>query len=185
MNDRLDTDLVLRARSGDQSAWNELVERFSPLLWSVCRRYRLSETDANDVGQSVWLRLVEHLPAIREPSALPGWLATTTARECLRVLRTSDHELSTLEDFTLSDAEAVATINSVATVTDVRRILHALAKSQDETLFRIVTHMLNQIQTTGEVPSSRQIAGACGLSHTGVAKALTRLQPYFADLQSA
>ncbi len=81
------TDLVLRARSGDESAWDELVERFAPLLWSVCRRYRLSGTDANDVAQSVWLRLLEHLAAIREPAALPGWLATTTSRECLRVLR--------------------------------------------------------------------------------------------------
>lgn len=82
-------DLVLRARSGDQSAWDGLVERFAPLLWSICRRYRLSGPDADDVGQSVWLRLLEHLPAIREPAALAGWLATTTSRECLRMVRVS------------------------------------------------------------------------------------------------
>jgi RNA polymerase sigma factor (sigma-70 family) len=39
-----------------------------------------------DVGQTVWLLLVEHLGKLREPAALPGWLATTTARECLRVV---------------------------------------------------------------------------------------------------
>jgi RNA polymerase sigma factor (sigma-70 family) len=79
-------DLLLRARSGDRSGWDKLVERFAPLVWSVCRRYRLSASDADDVGQSVWLRLLEHISAIREPAALPGWLATTTSRECLRVL---------------------------------------------------------------------------------------------------
>ena len=81
------TDLVLRARGGDESAWNALVERFAPLVWSVCRRYRLSEADAADTGQSVWLHLLEHLQDVREPAALPGWLATSTARECLRTLR--------------------------------------------------------------------------------------------------
>ncbi|HEY7147443.1 MAG TPA: sigma-70 family RNA polymerase sigma factor, partial [Streptosporangiaceae bacterium] len=80
-------DLVSRASSGDQAAWDQLVERYAPLVWSICRRHQLDRADADDVGQGVWLRLVEHLPAIREPAALPGWLATTTRRECLRVLR--------------------------------------------------------------------------------------------------
>ena len=79
--------LVARARDGDQAAWNELVERYAPLVWSVCRRYRLSRADVDDVAQTVWLLLVEQLGNIREPAALPGWLATTTQRECLRVLR--------------------------------------------------------------------------------------------------
>jgi RNA polymerase sigma factor (sigma-70 family) len=80
-------DLVLRARSGDQAAWNEIVERYAPLLWSICRTYRLADDEAEDLGQTVWLRLVEHLAVIREPAALPGWLAVTTRRECLTVLR--------------------------------------------------------------------------------------------------
>ena len=80
-------NLVTRARDGDKQAWDALVERYAPLLWSICRRYRLGGTDANDVGQSVWLRLLEQLDKIRDPAALPGWLATTTRRECGRMLR--------------------------------------------------------------------------------------------------
>ena len=83
------TDLVTRAGNGDKRAWDALVERYAPLIWSICRRYRLGGADANDVGQSVWLRLVDHLDKIRGPAALPGWLATTTRRECNRVLRTA------------------------------------------------------------------------------------------------
>jgi RNA polymerase sigma factor (sigma-70 family) len=79
--------MVTAARDGDAEAWNKLVERYAPLVWSVCRTYRLSGSDAEDVGQSVWLRLVEQLPKIRVPAALPGWILTTTRRECLRVLR--------------------------------------------------------------------------------------------------
>ena len=79
-------DLVGRARNGDRQAWDALVERYAPLIWSICRRHRLGRADANDVGQSVWLRLLDQLDRVREPAALPGWLSTTTRRECLRVL---------------------------------------------------------------------------------------------------
>jgi len=84
------TDLVMGARNGEKQAWDALVERYAPLIWSICRRHQLSSADADDVGQSVWLKLVDHLGKIRNPAALPGWLATTTRRECLRVM----HETS-------------------------------------------------------------------------------------------
>ena len=80
-------DLVARARAGDKHAWDALVERYAPLIWSICRQYRLGPADADDVGQSVWLHLVNHLDQIREPAALPGWLATTTRRESARLVR--------------------------------------------------------------------------------------------------
>jgi RNA polymerase sigma factor (sigma-70 family) len=79
--------LVIRASGGDQDAWNEIVERYAPLVYTICTRYRLSNHDIEDVGQNVWLLLVEQLGKLREPAALPGWLATTTTRECLRVVR--------------------------------------------------------------------------------------------------
>jgi RNA polymerase sigma factor (sigma-70 family) len=78
--------LVTRAANGDQDAWNEIIERYEPLVWSICMRYRLRNSDIEDVGQTVWLLLVEQLGKLREPAALPGWLATTTQRECLRAL---------------------------------------------------------------------------------------------------
>jgi RNA polymerase sigma factor (sigma-70 family) len=86
--------LVARAREGDKAAWEQIVERYAPLVWRVCRRYRLSEADALDVGQNVWLLLVEHLRELRDPAALPGWLARTTQRECLRLLRSDKRQLA-------------------------------------------------------------------------------------------
>jgi len=80
-------DLVARAAASDEAAWHELVDRYAPLVWSICVRHQLSSADIEDVGQTVWLRLVEHLENLREPAALPGWLATTTQRECVRVLK--------------------------------------------------------------------------------------------------
>ena len=84
-DDPVVVDLVLRARDGDRRAWDEIVERFASLVWGICMRHRLSPADADDVGQSLWLGLLEHLQSIREPAALPGWIATTTRRECLKL----------------------------------------------------------------------------------------------------
>ena len=83
---RTGTDLMTCAGSGDKQAWDALVERYAPLIWSICRRYRLSGADAADVSQSVLLHVVDQLGNLRDPATLAGWLATTTQRECLRVL---------------------------------------------------------------------------------------------------
>jgi RNA polymerase sigma factor (sigma-70 family) len=81
--------LVTSALDGDADSWNRLVERYTPVVLSVVRRFRLQGSDGDDVVQIVWLRLVERLNSIREPEALPGWLVTTTRRECLHVIKAS------------------------------------------------------------------------------------------------
>src|SRR5664279_3956774 len=63
-----------------------LVERFAPLVTSVVRTFRMTPADADDIRQTVWLYLLEHLADLREPRALPGWIVTTTRREATRVL---------------------------------------------------------------------------------------------------
>lgn len=80
-------DLVARARDGDQQAWDALVDRYSPLIWRICRRHRLADADAADVSRSVWLQLVDHLDQVGDPGALAGWLARVTWWECRRMGR--------------------------------------------------------------------------------------------------
>ena len=81
------TDLVSRAKNGDNKAWDALVERYAPLIWSICNRHQLGGAEADDAGRSVWLQLVDHLDTISDPAALAGWLAATTRRECGRAER--------------------------------------------------------------------------------------------------
>jgi RNA polymerase sigma factor (sigma-70 family) len=82
-------ELVLAAVDGDQEAWGAIVDRFAGLVWSIARAHRLSPTDAADVSQTTWLRLVEHLGRIRDPERVGAWLASTARHECLRVIRHS------------------------------------------------------------------------------------------------
>jgi hypothetical protein len=48
-DDTVVTGLVTRARNGERQAWDALVERYAPLIWSICRRYRLEAADAEGV----------------------------------------------------------------------------------------------------------------------------------------
>ena len=80
---------VQAAAAGDVRAWERLVDRYSDLLWSICRSYRLGNDDGADVVQVTWLRLLENLGRIRDPDRLAGWLATTCRRECQALLRRS------------------------------------------------------------------------------------------------
>lgn len=96
--DNLLATLVEAAARGDSRAWDEIVERFSSLVWSICRAYRLTDSDAADAVQLTWLRLLEHMDAIRDPQRLAGWLATTCRRECLAIVRRSRSSVSVEDD---------------------------------------------------------------------------------------
>ena len=100
------TTLVNRAASGEQDAWDSLVDRFENLLWSVGRAHRLNTADAADVVQTTWLRLLENLGRIDDPERLAGWLVTTGRRECLRTLRRAGREV--LDDGYLDIVEDTA-----------------------------------------------------------------------------
>jgi RNA polymerase sigma factor (sigma-70 family) len=82
----LDADfLALAAR--DDDAFAEIRRRFNRLVWASSFGYGLDGHTREDIGQMVWLKLFQHLGTIREPERLAGWLATTTRRECLRLVR--------------------------------------------------------------------------------------------------
>ncbi len=94
-------DLVRRAADGDRAAWERLVDQYARLIWSITVDFRLAESDAADVVQTTWLRLLEHIHRIEHPDRVGSWLAATARNACLRslaaqkrvVLRHDDDEL--------------------------------------------------------------------------------------------
>jgi len=78
-------ELLDAARGGSDDALSRIVTEHSPLLWHVARAAGLSSGDAEDVMQTVWLRLLAHLDDIRTSAALTGWLVVTARREAWRV----------------------------------------------------------------------------------------------------
>ncbi len=79
-----DAELLELAADGDQDAWRGLTARYSGRLWAIARFCGLDREAADDVVQTCWLRLLDHLP-LRDPNAVGGWLRTVAKNEAKRV----------------------------------------------------------------------------------------------------
>lgn len=77
----------MAARNGERAAWDALVDRLARLVWSVTHAFGLDPQDGADVAQIAWMRLAENIDHLQDPGAVGTWLATTTRRECITVLR--------------------------------------------------------------------------------------------------
>jgi RNA polymerase sigma factor (sigma-70 family) len=76
-----DATLVARCRAGEAVAWRVLVQRYQRLVHAIVRRGGLGDDAAADVFQTVFARLVEHLPRLQQPERLQAWIVTTAKRE--------------------------------------------------------------------------------------------------------
>lgn len=177
--------LVARARSGDTAAWNQIVERYAALVWSTCRRYGLNEADTDDVGGSVWLKLVESLDTLREPAALPGWLATTTQRACLKLLQTNQRQVPS-DDLGSSDGEESPSDTSL--LIEDRRIALRSAFSDLSQRCQQLLSLLFTDPPTGYVTISANLKmpiGAIGPTRTRCLQRLRRTSAMTAWVNSA
>ena len=127
--------LVAAAQRGDSTAWARLVDRYAGLVWSVCRRYRLSDADAADASQTVWLRLTEHLDEIHNPAGLASWLCTTASRACLRIIEDRRRQMlpGMGYDFDVADDLELTAPDRELLVTELHlALLAAIAELPDE-----------------------------------------------------
>ncbi|MFV0523577.1 MAG: RNA polymerase sigma factor [Acidimicrobiales bacterium] len=90
--------LVTAAVEGDQDAWNQIVDAMDNMVWSVVRSFRLSDADSKDAAQMVWLRVLEGLHKVRDPERLGLWIATTSRRECMRLIEKQSRMVPTDHD---------------------------------------------------------------------------------------
>ena len=80
-------ELLARCQSGDQSAWKRVVQMLAGLVYSIARHHELPEDRCDDIAQLVFTALLKHVGNIKEPAALPAWLAQTTRRACWRMIQ--------------------------------------------------------------------------------------------------
>ena len=81
------SELLARASTGDQVAWDQLVDRYGGMVWATARAHGLGPADAGDVSQVTWLLLTQHLGSLPQPERLGAWLHATAAREAFRMCR--------------------------------------------------------------------------------------------------
>lgn len=89
-SDEDDESLVRRCRDGDGSAWAALVTRYQRLVYAIARRGGLDDDDAADVLQTAFLKLIQSLPRLGDPSKLQAWIVTTSKREVINRRRKAE-----------------------------------------------------------------------------------------------
>lgn len=80
-------------QGGDRSGFNDLVELLTPLLWHTVRSQGVDTVAAEDVVQTVWMRLLHSSPSIRDPQTVVKWLLTAARREAWRISKRSRTEV--------------------------------------------------------------------------------------------
>jgi RNA polymerase sigma factor (sigma-70 family) len=115
--------LLNAARAGREDAVGQIVTELSPLLWQVARAAGLPAGDAEDVLQTVWLRLLAHLDDIRTSAALTAWLVTTTRREAWRVRNAGRRQLPADQDWLAAIPDPDPGSEERAIIDDQRRVL--------------------------------------------------------------
>lgn len=84
-----DASLVRRCRVNDQAAWDALVDRYQRLIFAIPRRAGLSDEQAADVFQDVFLTLFEKIDTIEQPERIRSWMVTTAKFKTWALVRSS------------------------------------------------------------------------------------------------
>jgi RNA polymerase sigma factor (sigma-70 family) len=148
-----DTTLIQSCLAGDPVAWERLVDKYVRLVLSVARRCDLSDADADDVLQIVFMTLFRHLQGLRDQTRLSSWLITTTYRESWRISKASGKHVelvATVVDDRDPPVEFVAQSERDQIVREAmveldkrcRDLLSALFLDDDGTSYNEIAHRL-------------------------------------------
>ena len=163
-----DAELVQRCRAGDAEAWNELVERFSRYVYSICAQgFRLPPADAEDVFQEVFTRIYTRLDTLRDDSALRPWIGQLTRRLCLDSIAASGR-MQPVADIEPHDRER--TLDEVEEAFVVREALAELSEPCQEMLDRFFSR--DESYRT----ISRELDLPCGTIASRISRCLRQLR---------
>ena len=101
-----DTDLIIQAQKGDQSAFEELVYRYDRNVLSVAMKYANDEDDAKDLYQEVFIRVYRGLKNFRFQSEFSTWLFRITTNVCLTYKSRSKEHLRVSINKNMDDEES-------------------------------------------------------------------------------
>lgn len=94
-------ELVRRARSGDEPAFEEIVRRYSPRVFQIASRFFRRRSEVEEMAQEVFLKAYTQLSSYQERGSFEGWLSRITTNTCLNALRHAKrHPETVLSDLT-------------------------------------------------------------------------------------
>jgi len=172
---KTDAALVKRCRRGDQAAWDELVGRYQRLIYAIPRRAGLSEEQASDVFQEVFLTLVEKIDEIQQPEKIRSWMVTTAKFKTWGLIRGSKglHSPDTTEEME----------NEMASIADESPLAdELLIELEEQHLIRTALteleercqKILSMIYLTDPPASYAEVGAAIGVGETSISPLRSR-----------
>jgi len=89
MNRTEDSQLVARLQARDETAVQELAERYGSRIYQLALRQMKNQEDAEEVTQDVLMKVYRKIDAFRGDSALSSWIYRITFNTAMSRLRTS------------------------------------------------------------------------------------------------
>lgn len=170
-----DAELVKACRAGDERAWNDLVGRYQRLIFAIPRRAGLSEEQASDVFQEVFLTLFEKLDEIREPDRIRSWIVTTAKFKTWGIVRGEKglHSPGTEEEMeqeiaALPDKSPLA--DEMLIEVEQQHLIRTALKQLEERCRRI----LSMIYMNAKPASYAEVAKAVGVGETSISPLRSR-----------
>ncbi len=160
--ERSDAELIRECREGQQEAWNKLVSRYQRLIFAIPRRAGLSEEQAADVFQDVFLTLFEKLDEIQQPEKIRSWVVTTAKFKTWAVVRGSKGFYSAQSEEEME--KEMANLPDAAPLADDK-----LIELEQQHLIRTA---LNQLEERCQKILSMLYLNAAGASYAEVAEAV-------------
>lgn len=172
---KADADLIRRCRGNDQAAWDTLVSRYKRLIFAIPRRAGLTDEQASDVFQEVFLTLLEKINEIEQPERIRAWLVTTAKFKTWGLVRSSKGFYSPRTEEEM-DAE-MASLRDPSPLAD-----EMLIELEEQHLIRTALkeieercqHILSMIYLRDKAASYAEVADAIGVGETSISPLRTR-----------
>ncbi|HEY0761223.1 MAG TPA: sigma-70 family RNA polymerase sigma factor [Pyrinomonadaceae bacterium] len=166
----MDLDLARQAQDGDESAFAEIVRRYSPRVFSVASRFFRQRSLVEEAAQEVFLKAYTQLGSFEGRGSLEGWLTRIATNTCLNMVRSSkrrpestvsdltDDEQSWLDQHSVGDGGRSSVESSLVATDLADRLLSVLSPEDQQALLMI----------DGEDASIKEVAEATGWSESKV-----------------
>jgi RNA polymerase sigma-70 factor (ECF subfamily) len=85
--ERTEAELIAAALKGDAASFEPLVQKYSPRVFALVRRYARRESEVEDLVQEIWLKAFENLSSFRGQAPFEHWLLRLAVFTCYDSLR--------------------------------------------------------------------------------------------------
>ena len=165
-------ELATLAQNGDESAFAEIVRRYSPRVFSVASRFFRQRSSVEEAAQEVFLKAFTQLKSFEGRGSMEGWLTRIATNTCLNMVRSAKRRPElTVSDLTEDENkwldQQVSGVGEVQQTTVEERFI--AADLADRVLDVLPAEdQLALLMIDGEDASVKEVAEATGWSESKV-----------------